>query len=125
MKPKIPLYAIGGYCTLQAIAIFFAVDILVPQVFNTTPEGMEIAILMHYGMAPAFLMMGLVALFATKFELSSQRQILLAFIIGYLPLFGVFYYFTSLDVMNAGMETLAPDIICFALALFAYFKTKE
>ena len=47
MKPKIPLYAIGGYCTLQAIAIFFAVDILVPQVFNTTPEGMEIAILMQ------------------------------------------------------------------------------
>ena len=88
-------------------------------------EGMEIAILMHYGMAPAFLMMGLVALFATKFELSSQRQILLAFIIGYLPLFGVFYYFTGLDVMNAGMETLAPDFICFALALFAYFKTKE
>ena len=125
MKPKIPLYAIGGYCTLQAIAIFFAVDILVPQVFNTTPEGMEIAILMHYGMAPAFLMMGLVALFATKFELSSQRQVLLAFIIGYLPLFGVFYYFTGLDVMNAGMETLVPDFICFALALFAYFKTKE
>ena len=125
MKPKIPLYAIGGYCTLQAIAIFFAVDILVPQVFNTTPEGMEIAILMHYGMAPAFLMMGLVALFATKFELSSQRQVLLAFIIGYLPLFGVFYYFTGLDVMNAGMETLAPDFICFALALFAYIKTKE
>ena len=125
MKPKIPLYAIGGYCTLQAIAIFFAVDILVPQVFNTTPEGMEIAILMHYGMAPAFLMMGLVAFFATKFELSSQRQVLLAFIIGYLPLFGVFYYFTVLDGMNAGMETLAPDFICFALALFAYFKTKE
>ena len=124
MKPKIPLYAIGGYCTLQAIAIFFAVDILVPQVFNTTPEGMEIAILMHYGMAPAFLMMGLVALFATKFELSSQRQILLAFIIGYLPLFGVFYYFTGLDVMNAGMETLTPDFICFALALFAYIKPK-
>ena len=125
MKPKIPLYAIGGYCILQAIAIFFAVEILVPQVFNTTPEGMEIAILMHYGMAPAFLMMGLVALFATKFELSSQRQVLLAFIIGYLPLFGVFYYFTGLDVMNVGMETLAPDFICFALALFAYFKTKE
>ena len=125
MKPKIPLYAIGVYCTLQSIAIFFAVDIIVPQIFNTTPEGIEIAILMHYGMAPAFLIMGLLALFSTKFELGSQRQVLLAFIIGYLPLFGVFYYFLGLEVMNAGIETLALDIICFILALVAYFKPKE
>ena len=90
MKPKIPLYAIGVYCTLQSLAIFFAVETIVPQVFNTTPEGIEIAILMHYGMAPAFLMMGLVALFATKFELNSQKQILLAFIIG-IFLFLVFF----------------------------------
>ena len=125
MKPKIPLYAIGVYCTLQSIAIFFAVDIIVPQIFNTTPEGIEIAILMHYGMDPAFLIMDLLALFSTKFELGSQRQVLLAFIIGYLPLFGVFYYFLGLEVMNAGIETLALDIICFILALVAYFKPKE
>ena len=61
MKPKIPLYAIGIFCTLQSIAIFFAADSLVPSMLNTTPEGIEIAILMNYGMAPAFLMMGLVA----------------------------------------------------------------
>ena len=83
MKPIIPLYAIGVYTILQSIAIFFAVDIIVPQIFNTTPEGIEIAILMHYGMAPAFLMIGLVALFSTKFDISSQRKVLLAFIIGY------------------------------------------
>ena len=86
---------------------------------------MEIAILMHYGMAPAFLMMGLIGLFATKFEIESQRKVLLAFIIGYLPLFGAFYYFSGLEVMNAGIETFVPDFICFALAVFAYFKTKE
>ena len=125
MKPIIPLYAIGVYTILQSIVIFFAVDIIVPQIFNTTPEGIEIAILMHYGMAPAFLMIGLVALFSTKFDISSQRQILLAFIIGYIPLFVVFNYFMGLEVMNAGIETLALDIICFILALVAYFKPKE
>tara|TARA_Y100000768_G_C23926217_1_gene657676 strand:- start:141 stop:518 length:378 start_codon:yes stop_codon:yes gene_type:complete len=125
MKPKIPLYAIGVYTLLQSIVIFFAVDIIVPQIFNTTPEGIEIAILMHYGMAPAFLMIGLVALFSTKFQISSQRQILLAFIIGYIALFVVFNYFMGLEVMNAGIETLALDIICFILALVAYFKPKE
>ena len=125
MKPIIPLYAIGVYTILQSIAIFFAVDIIVPQIFNTTPEGIEIAILMHYGMAPAFLMIGLVALFSTKFDISSQRQVLLAFIIGYIPLFVVFNYFMGLEVMNAGIETLTLDIICFILALVAYFKPKE
>ena len=125
MKPIIPLYAIGVYTILQSIVIFFAVDIIVPQIFNTTPEGIEIAILMHYGMAPAFLMIGLVALFSTKFDISSQRQVLLAFIIGYIPLFVVFNYFMGLEVMNAGIETLALDIICFILALVAYFKPQE
>ena len=125
MKPIIPLYAIGIYTILQSIVIFFAVDIIVPQIFNTTPEGIEIAILMHYGMAPAFLMIGLVALFSTKFDISSQRQVLLAFSIGYIPLFVVFNYFMGLEVMNAGIETLALDIICFILALVAYFKPKE
>ena len=125
MKPIIPLYAIGVYTILQSIVIFFAVDIIVPQIFNTTPEGIEIAILMHYGMAPAFLMIGLVALFSTKFDISSQRQVLLAFIIGYIPLFVVFNYFMGLEVMNAGIETLTLDIICFILALVAYFKPKE
>mgnify|MGYP001363030031 FL=1 len=125
MKPIIPLYAIGVYTILQSIVIFFAVDIIVPQIFNTTPEGIEIAILMHYGMAPAFLMIGLVALFSTKFDISSQKQVLLAFIIGYIPLFVVFNYFMGLEVMNAGIETLALDIICFILALVAYFKPKE
>ena len=125
MKPKIPLYAIGGYCTLQSLVILFAIESIVPQVFNTTPEGIEIAILMHYGMAPAFLMMGLIGLFATKFDIESQRKVLLAFIIGYLPLFGAFYYFSGLEVMNAGIETFVPDFICFTLAVFAYFKTKE
>ncbi len=125
MNPKIPLYAIGVYCTLQSLAIFFAIDIIVPQIFNTTPEGLEIAILMHYGMAPAFLMMGLVALFSTRFDINSQRQILLAFIIGYIPLFVVFNYFMGLEVMNAGVETLIPDVICFILALAGYFKPKE
>ena len=76
-------------------------------------------------MAPAFLMIGLVALFSTKFDISSQRQVLLAFIIGYIPLFVVFNYFMGLEVMNAGIETLALDIICFILALVAYFKPKE
>ena len=122
--PNIALYAFGGYCTLQSVVIFVFIESIVPQVFNTTPEGLEIAILMHYGMAPAFLIMGLTALFATTFELESKRKIILAFQIGYVPLFGVFYYFLGHEAMNAGIETFIPDIICFILGLAAYFSKK-
>tara|TARA_B100001057_G_C22725623_1_gene901605 strand:- start:695 stop:1084 length:390 start_codon:yes stop_codon:yes gene_type:complete len=122
--PNIALYAFGGYCTLQSVVIFAFIESIAPQVFNTTPEGLEIAILMHYGLAPAFLIMGLIALFATSFELESKRKIILAFLIGYVPLFGVFYYFMGLEVMNAGIETFIPDFICYVLGLIAFFSSK-
>ena len=121
--PNIALYAFGGICTLQAIFFLLFIESLVPHVFNTTPEGLEIAVLMHYGMAPLFLMMGLVAFFATTFELESKRKVILAVIIGYVPLFVVFNYFMGLEVMNAGVETYILDIICFFLGLIAYLSS--
>ena len=123
--PNIALYAFGGICTLQAISFLLFIENLVPQVFNTTPEGLEIAVLMHYGMAPLFLMMGLVAFFATTFELESKRKVILAVIIGYLPLFVVFNYFMGLEVMNAGVGTFVPDIICFLLGITAYLSSSK
>jgi hypothetical protein len=123
--PNIALYAFGGICILQAISFLLFIESIVPYVFNTTPEGLEIAVLMHYGMAPLFLMMGLVAFFATTFELESKRKVILAVIIGYVPLFLVFNYFMGLEVMNAGVETYILDIICFFLSLTAYFSSNK
>ena len=121
--PNIALYAFGGICILQAISFLLFIESIVPYVFNTTPEGLEIAVLMHYAIAPLFLMMGLVAFFATTFELESKRKVILAVIIGYVPLFLVFNYFMGLEVMNAGFETYILDIICFFLSLTAYFSS--
>ena len=123
--PNIALYAFGGICILQAISFLLFIESIVPYVFNTTPEGLEIAVLMHYAIAPLFLMMGLVAFFATTFELESKRKVILAVIIGYVPLFLVFNYFMGLEVMNAGVETYILDIICFFLGLIAYFSSSK
>ena len=123
--PNIALYAFGGICILQAISFLLFIESIVPYVFNTTPEGLEIAVLMHYAIAPLFLMMGLVAFFATTFELESKRKVILAVIIGYVPLFVVFNYFMGLEVMNAGVETYILDIICFFLSLTAYFSSNK
>ena len=123
--PNIALYAFGGICILQAISFLLFIESIVPYVFNTTPEGLEIAVLMHYAIAPLFLMMGLVAFFATTFELESKRKVILAVIIGYVPFFLVFNYFMGLEVMNAGVETYILDIICFFLSLTAYFSSSK
>ena len=123
--PNIALYVFGGICILQAISFLLFIESIVPYVFNTTPEGLEIAVLMHYAMAPLFLMMGLVAFFATTFELESKRKVILAVIIGYVPLFLVFNYFMALEVMNAGVETYILDIICFFLSLVAYLSSSK
>ena len=123
--PNIALYAFGGICILQAISFLLFIESIVPYVFNTTPEGLEIAVLMHYAIAPLFLMMGLVAFFATTFELESKRKVILAVIIGYVPLFVVFNYFMGLEVMNAGVETYILDIICFFLSLTAYLSSSK
>ena len=122
---NIALYAFGGICILQAISFLLFIESIVPYVFNTTPEGLEIAVLMHYAIAPLFLMMGLVAFFATTFELESKRKVILAVIIGYVPLFLAFNYFIGLEVMNAGFETYILDIICFFLSLTAYFSSSK
>ena len=123
--PNIALYAFGGICILQAISFLLFIESIVPYVFNTTPEGLEIAVLMHYAIAPLFLMMGLVAFFATTFELESKRKVILAVIIGYVPLFVVFNYFMGLEVMNTGVETYILDIICFFLGLIAYLSSSK
>ena len=123
--PNIALYAFGGICILQAISFLLFIESIVPYFFNTTPEGLEIAVLMHYAIAPLFLMIGLIAFFATTFELESKRKVILAVIIGYVPLFLVFNYFMGLEVMNAGVETYILDIICFFLSLVAYLSSSK
>ena len=58
-------------------------------------------------------------------KLEIKRKVILAVIIGYVPLFLVFNYFMGLEVMNAGVETYILDIICFFLSLVAYLSSSK
>ena len=113
------------FALFKQFLLLLFIESIVPYVFNTTPEGLEITVLMHYAIAPLFLMMSLVAFFATTFELESKRKVILAVIIGYVPLFFVFNYFMGLEVMNTGVETYILDIICFFLSLIAYLSSSK
>jgi len=125
MRPKLTLTIIGIAQVLQGIAIFIFAESVVETFLNVGEEGMRVGILMHYGLAPAFLMIGLILLFARDFGIESQKKLLLALIIGYLPLFAVFYHFSSVDFLNFTIEGIIPDIVMFGLALFTYLKPKE
>ena len=125
MKPKIALLIIGSLMILQSIGFLFFADSLIEGVLNVGEEGMKVGELMHNAIAPAFLMIGLMLIFAKDFEIESQRKMLLAMIIGYIPLFIVLYNFSSLEIMNFHIATMIPDFLIFSLALFAYLKPKS
>ena len=110
---------------LQSIGFLFFADSLIEDVLNVGEEGMKVGELMHNAIAPVFLMIGLMLVFAKDFEIESQRKMLLAMIIGYVPLFIVFYNFSSLEIMNFHIATMIPDFLIFTLALFAYLKPKS
>ena len=125
MRPKIALLIIGSLMIFQSIGFLFFADSFIEGVLNVGEEGMKVGELMHNAIAPAFLMIGLMLVFAKDFEIESQRKMLLAMIIGYVPLFIVFYNFSSLEIMNFHIATMIPDFLIFTLALFAYLKPKS
>ena len=125
MKPKLTLTILGCLYILQSIAIFIFASTIVETLLNVGEEGMKVGELMHYAITPAFLMIGLMLFFARDFEFDSQRKVLLALVIGYIPLFAVFYYFSSLEIMNFTIAGVILDVIMFGLALFTYLKAKQ
>ena len=70
-------------------------------------------------------MIGLMLIFARDFGIESQRKVLLAMIIGYVPLFIVFYNFSLLEIINVSIPAMVPDFLIFSLALFTYLKPKS
>ena len=125
MKPKITLLIIGSLMVLQSLGFMFFADSLIEDVLNVGEEGMRVGVLMHNAIAPAFLMIGLILIFARDFGIENQRKVLLALIIGYIPLFIIFYNFSTLEIMNLSIASMVPDFLMFSLALFTYLKPKS
>lgn len=125
MRPRLTLTILGCAQILQCLAVFVFAESIVETFLNVGEEGMRVGVLMHYGLAPAFLMIGLMLLFARDFEVKSQKKVLLALIIGYLPLFAVFYHFSSIEFLNFTIEGIVFDLLIFGLALFTYLRPKQ
>ena len=110
---------------VQSLGFMFFADSLIEGVLNAGEEAIRVGVLLHNAFAPAFLMIGLMLIFARDFEIESQRKVLLAMIIGYIPLFIVFYNFSSIEIMNISIPAMVPDFLMFSLALFTYLQPKS
>lgn len=124
MKTKITLSLVGGLNVLQAVAYSVFASSAVPMMFNVGEEATQLAMLFQYAITPAFFMIGLLLLMSRNFEVGAAKKILLAVIIGYLPVFASFYFMIQSELTSMGIQDFAIDIIMFGLVVFTYIKPR-
>jgi len=110
---------------LQSIAYPVFSETFIEMMFNVGDEAKEVLNLFQIAVAPTFFMIGLLMLMERSAELKTAKNILLAFIIGYIPAFLGFYNLASSPMTNAGVTDFIPDILMFGLAIFTYIKPKS
>ena len=89
------------------------------------PEAMRMVEIMHYGLFPAILIIGLICLLCKNSSLEVAKKILLSYIIGTTILMFVFFsVFAKEPLMNFGFEMVIPDIIVYIISIVGYFTAK-
>ena len=130
MKTKLALTILGAYNTLMGVLMLTMPDTMGEALVGAekaaaSPEMLEMGTMFHYGLAPALLMIGLLLIFARSSAIETAKQLLLAYVIATGVLLGVFFgVFNNQDAIQFSAEMAAPDVVAFALALFAYLKGK-
>ncbi len=126
MKTKVSLSIVGVFNILMALIMAFTIKDLIPKILNTDlPEAMRMVEIMHYGLFPAILIIGLICLLCKNSSLEVAKKILLSYIIGTTILMFVFFsVFAKEPLMNFGFEMVIPDIIVYIISIVGYFTAK-
>ena len=126
MKTKISLTIVGVYNILMSLVMAFAIKNMIPMMLNTEiQEAARMVEIMHYGLFPAILIIGLVCILCRNESLETAKKILLAYIIGTTVLMFVFFtIFSNEPLMNFGVDMIIPDIVVYLIAIFGYLKAK-
>lgn len=130
MKTKLALTILGAYNALMGVLMLIMPDTMGEALVGaekaaSSPEMLEMGTMFHYGLAPALLMIGLLLIFARSCAIETAKQLLLAYVIATGVLLGVFFgVFNNQEAIQFSAEMAAPDVVAFALALFAYLKGK-
>ncbi len=126
MKTKITLSIVGGFNILMSLVMLFTAAQLAPNVLNTDNlDTIRMFEVMHYGLFPAILIIGLICVFCRGSSLETSKKILLSYIIGTTILMIVFFsVFINEPLMNFSVELVIPDIIVYLISIFGYIKAK-
>ena len=126
MKTKISLTIVGVYNILMSLVMAFAIKDMIPMMLNTEiQEAARMVEIMHYGLFPAILIIGLMCILCRNESLETAKKILLAYIIGTTVLMFVFFtIFSNEPLMNFGVDMIIPDIVVYLIAIFGYLKAK-
>ena len=126
MKTKITLTVIGVFNIIMSMVMAFAITDMIPSMLNTdSQEAARMVEIMHYGLFPAVLIIGLTCIFCRNESVETAKKIILAYIIGTsFSMVMFFAVFSNEPLMNFGVEMVIPDIIVYIGAIFGYFKAK-
>lgn len=126
MKTKISLSIVGVFNILMSLIMAFAIKSIAPTMLNSnSQETIRMVEVMHYGLFPAILIVGLICLLCRNAPLEIAKKILLSYLIGTSILMYMFFVvFSNEPLMNFGISMVIPDIVVYLVAIFGYFKAK-
>ena len=126
MKTKITLSIVGGFNILMSLVMAFTITQMAPAMLSTEiPEAIRMVEIMHYGLFPAILIIGLICVLCRNSTLETAKKILLSYIIGTTVLMLMFLtVFTNEPLMNFSFDLVIPDIIVYIISIIGFIKAK-
>ena len=126
MKTKISLSIVGVFNILMSLFMAFAIKSMAPTMLNSdSQETIRMFEVMHYGLFPAILIVGLICLLCRNAPLEIAKKILLSYLIGTSVLMYMFFVvFANEPLINFRISMVVPDIVVYLVAIFGYFKAK-
>ena len=110
----------------MSLVMAFTITKMAPTMLNTeVQEAIRMVEIMHYGLFPAILIIGLICLFSRNTSLDTAKKILLSYIIGTSILMFVFFtIFINEPLMNFSIDMVIPDIIVYLISIIGFVKAK-
>ena len=110
----------------MSLVMAFTITQMAPTMLNTgVLEAIRMVEIMHYGLFPAVLIIGLICVLCRKYIFRHSKKILLSYIIGTTVLMLMFFtVFINEPLMNFSFEMVIPDIIVYIISIFGFVKAK-
>ena len=126
MKTRISLSIIGVFNIVMSLVMAFAIKDMAPTMLNTeVEEATRMVEVMHYGLFPAILMIGLICFLCRNADLEIAKKILFSYIVGTSILMCMFFMvFANEPLMNFEVEMVIPDIIVYLISIIGFIKAK-